>query len=87
MSGSQSAWDIAQVEVFRSPQTTTQGRNSIAGAIFVTTRAPTNDWEGRARAILGDFDTRQFSVALSGPVVKDELAKSYVAHDQTTRRS
>lgn len=31
VSGAQSAWDIAQVEVFRSPQTTTQGRNSIAG--------------------------------------------------------
>ncbi|WP_369025459.1 TonB-dependent receptor [Qipengyuania sp. RANM35] len=74
ISGSQSAWDIAQVEVFRSPQTTTQGRNSIAGAIFVTSKAPTPDWEGRARAIVGDFDTRQFSAMVSGPLVEDQIA-------------
>jgi len=33
--GAAPLWDIDRVEVFRSPQTTTQGQNSIAGAIFV----------------------------------------------------
>src|SRR5919106_5684851 len=40
-------WDTNRIEVFRSPQTTTQGQNSIAGAIFVTSNDPTFDPEAR----------------------------------------
>ena len=72
--GLTSLWDLARVEVFRSPQTTTQGRNSIGGAIFVTTADPTFQWEGRARAAVGDFDTRQLSGVVSGPLAGEELA-------------
>ena len=46
-------WDVAHVEVFRSPQTTTQGVNSIAGAIFIQTATPTDDFEWRAQLIGG----------------------------------
>lgn len=74
ISGSQSIWDVKQVEVFRSPQTTTQGRNSIAGAIFITTQSPTEQWEGRGRAIVGDENMQQFSASMSGPIINDELA-------------
>ena len=38
--GAAPLWDVDRVEVFRSPQTTTQGQNSIAGAIFVETSDP-----------------------------------------------
>ena len=72
--GLTSIWDLARLEVFRSPQTTTQGRNSIGGAIFVATEDPTLAWEGRARAVAGDLDTRQFSGAISGPLAGDGLA-------------
>lgn len=67
-------WDVARVEVFRSPQTTTQGRNSIAGAIFIETNDPGYEWQGKARALAGTFDTRQASVAVSGPIITDQLA-------------
>ena len=67
-------WDVERVEVYRSPQTTTQGRNAIAGAIFVETKAPTFDWEGRVRVAGGKLGTRQASAALSGPLLSDELA-------------
>jgi len=67
-------WDVRQVEVFRSPQTTTQGRNAIAGAIFVHTREPTQHWESAVRALIGDHDTRQLSAVASGPLVADQLA-------------
>lgn len=72
--GLSSVWDVARIEVFRSPQTTTQGRNSIAGAIFIETNDPTYEWEGRARALAGNFETYQLSGVVSGPLVEDQLA-------------
>ena len=72
--GLASVWDVERVEVFRSPQTTTQGRNSIGGAIFVETRDPVYDWEGRVRALAGNYDTWQGSAVISGPLVADQLA-------------
>lgn len=74
VAGSESAWDVERVEIFRSPQTTTQGRNSIAGAIFVETEDPVFNWEGRGRLIVGDFRTRQASAVVSGPIIDDQLA-------------
>ena len=67
-------WDVGQVEVYRSPQSTTQGRNSIAGAIFVSTKDPTFAWEGGARAIAASRRTRHLSGFVSGPLVADQLA-------------
>lgn len=72
--GLASTWDVERVEIFRSPQTTTQGRNSIAGAIFVHTNDPTSNWEGRARAIAGNYDLRQGSAMISGPIVPGQVA-------------
>lgn len=64
-------WDVSRVEVFRSPQTTTQGQNSIAGAIFVETADPTASGEYRARAIVGSYHTAQLSAVGSGPLTED----------------
>jgi outer membrane receptor protein involved in Fe transport len=58
-------WDVERVEVYRSPQTTTQGVNSIAGAIFIFSEDPTFEPEARLRLIAGDYRTRQVSVAAS----------------------
>jgi outer membrane receptor protein involved in Fe transport len=72
--GLQSLWDIDRVEVFRSPQTITQGRNAIAGAMFVTTAEPTFEWEGLGRAIASTHGRRQLSAAASGPISGDSIA-------------
>lgn len=72
--GTAPLWDVARVEVFRTPQTTTQGRNSIAGAIFIYSQDPTDEWEGRARGIVGDLHTRHLSASLSGPIAANGLA-------------
>ena len=69
--GAAPVWDIDRIEVFRTPQTTTQGPNSIAGAIFVTSREPTFASEARVRAIAGDIRTRELSGAVSGPLSQD----------------
>jgi outer membrane receptor protein involved in Fe transport len=71
---SEGLWDVDHVEVFRSPQTTTQGVNSIAGAIFIHTADPTYGFEVRARAIGGELRRRQASAVISGPLLGDQLA-------------
>ena len=40
LDGIPSTWDVAQVEVYRGAQSTTQGRNAIAGALVVATQDP-----------------------------------------------
>lgn len=72
--GATSAWDVDSVEVFRGPQTTSQGANAIAGAIVVNTKDPTFTPEGAYQAEIGSYNTRRASVALSGPIVGDDLA-------------
>jgi outer membrane receptor protein involved in Fe transport len=67
-------WDAERIEVFRSPQTTTQGQNSIAGAIFVETNDPSLSPEYGARAIVGSLRMRQVSALMSGPLAGDALA-------------
>ncbi|MEM1132118.1 MAG: TonB-dependent receptor [Pseudomonadota bacterium] len=67
-------WDVAQIEVYRGPQTTTQGRAGLAGAVIVETADPTFEWTGRARAAYGDFDTYQLAGAIGGPIIPDLLA-------------
>lgn len=79
-------WDVQRIEVFRSPQTTTQGQNSIAGAIFVNSNEPSFRPEFRARGILGDFKMRQLSAFASGPIAGDEVAFR-VAGDFRYRRT
>ncbi|KTF07147.1 TonB-dependent receptor, partial [marine sediment metagenome] len=34
LSGDSGMWDLQQIEVFRGPQSTSNGRNSIAGSVF-----------------------------------------------------
>jgi len=67
-------WDANRIEVFRSPQTTTQGQNSIAGAIFVDTNDPGMTPEFGVRGIVGSLKMRQVSALASAPIVDDTLA-------------
>lgn len=72
--GATGLWDVEQVEVYRGPQTTLQGRNSIAGAFVVETRDPTFFWEGAARDSAGTENRNRQSAMISGPLVEDTLA-------------
>lgn len=67
-------WDTQQVEVYRGPQSTLQGRNAIGGVIAIKTADPTYDWTGKARFAVGEYDTRQASAAIGGPILGQSLA-------------
>lgn len=72
--GATSPWDVRSIEVFRGPQTTSQGANAIAGAIIVNTKDPTFTREGAFLAELGSYNTRRTAFMLSGPIIADQLA-------------
>lgn len=67
-------WDLAQVEIFRGPQSTIQGQNALAGAIVMRSEDPAMDWSARARVLLSDPSDRRYALAGGGPLVADELA-------------
>lgn len=72
--GSTSIWDLNSIEVFRGPQTTSQGANAIAGAIVVNTKDPTFEREGAYQVEIGNYGSKRTSIMLNSPLYKDELA-------------
>lgn len=80
-----SLWDVDQVEVYRGPQSTQQGRNSIAGAIVIHTADPTFDWESRIRLAAGEQSKRVASFMTSGPIIDNRLAFRLAADYQSSK--
>ncbi|WP_093666019.1 TonB-dependent receptor [Sphingomonas gellani] len=60
--------DIAQIEELRGPQGTLFGKNTTAGAINITSRAPTFTREGFAELSYGDYNLVQARGWVSGPI-------------------
>jgi iron complex outermembrane receptor protein len=69
----QDLFDIEKIEVVRGPQGALYGRNAIGGAILITTRQPTNEFEASAGASYGRGDDYRVQGSVSGPIVADKL--------------
>ena len=66
--------DLERVEVLRGPQGTLFGKNSTAGAISITTRAPSFTREASEELSYGSFNFVQAKAAATGPLIGDTLA-------------
>lgn len=78
------AWDVASIEVLRGAQSTLQGRNALAGAIYVNTTRPGYDWDIRARAIYTEGNTLNLAAAIGGPIIDGKLAFRISAERMTS---
>jgi iron complex outermembrane recepter protein len=66
--------DVDQVEVLRGPQGTLFGRNSAAGVLNVTTKAPSFTPDFTVEGSYGNFDYEQIKASIAGPLLDDEIA-------------
>jgi len=71
--GPLSTFDMRQVEVLRGPQSTAQGRNSLAGSVYLRSNDPTPEWDARARVAGWSNSSHQYAVAGGGPLIGDQL--------------
>lgn len=84
--GASSIWDVNAVEIFRGPQTSALGANSIAGSVIINTKDPTFTPEREARLQVGNRSSRRASAVLSGPLMDEELA-ARLAVDYSSRNT
>ena len=68
--------DIESIQVLRGPQGTLYGRNSTAGAVVVTTKRPTDEFQAELRGGYSRFDEYDIGGALSGPLAEKLWARS-----------
>lgn len=87
--GMSDLFDIAQVEVLRGPQSTSLGRNALAGAVLISTNNPGTDWDSHLQLRYGRFDggaapgNHFYSTALaSGGPLSDSLGARVVLQDR-----
>lgn len=65
--------DVSAIEVLRGPQGALYGRNATGGAIIITTRQPTNKYEGHIRAGYATGEEYLAEASINGPIVDDKL--------------
>jgi iron complex outermembrane receptor protein len=81
-------FDIEQVEVLRGPQGHLFGRNTVSGAVNITTTPPSSTPQGSIRGIYGNHDAFEVYASASGPLsdrVLGKIAAGYETRDGFTR--
>ncbi|MDO6694767.1 TonB-dependent receptor [Aliiglaciecola sp. 3_MG-2023] len=69
----QQLFDIERIEVLRGAQGALYGRGAIGGAVNITTRRPTNDFEAKVTTSIASGNDFRVSGVASGAVVEDQV--------------
>jgi iron complex outermembrane receptor protein len=67
-------FDVERVEVLRGPQGALFGKNTVGGAINITTKQPEFEFGGQAQLRVGNFDTFESRFAINVPLVPEKAA-------------
>jgi iron complex outermembrane receptor protein len=70
--------DIERVEILKGPQGTLFGRNTIGGAISITTNKPTDQFEGYGEVNVGNYAAHTFTGVINVPVVPGKFDTRFV---------
>ncbi len=70
---------VQQVEVLRGPQGTFFGANTIAGAVNITTKRPTEEFGGEVKLEAGNYERGYAAGALNVPITENLLTRSTIA--------
>lgn len=76
-SANQELLDIDRVEVLRGPQGTLFGKNTIAGAISLTTVKPNEDFGGYVTAEYGNYNLLTIKGSVNVPLIEDKLYSKF----------
>lgn len=75
--------DLERVEILKGPQGILFGKNTVAGAVNITTAKPTEEFEGMVEALYeADHGQEQYNVVLSGPLTDSLSGRLAVRHDK-----
>ncbi|MEM8661193.1 MAG: TonB-dependent receptor, partial [Pseudomonadota bacterium] len=76
--------DLARVEILKGPQSILFGKNTIAGAVSITTSKPTDEFEGVAEGLWDpELDEQQYTFILSGPITDSVAGRVAVRHEKS----
>lgn len=77
--------DILSIEELRGPQGTLYGKNTVAGAINITTAAPSSSFEAHGSVSAGDFSYGKLAGTVSGPLTQDGKLTARLSAYKDTR--
>ena len=60
--------DIERIEVLRGPQGTLFGRNTMGGAVNITSRKPGDEFSGQVAVTAGNFERRDLRASIDIPI-------------------
>jgi outer membrane receptor protein involved in Fe transport len=74
--------EIEQIEILEGPQGELFGKNNDAGVINITTKKPSTTFGVTAEATAGNFNDREISASVTGPVGDISAARFYVGYQR-----
>ena len=75
--------DLSQIEVLKGPQGALYGRSAAAGAVIMSTKRPTQDFEGSVKVGAAEYGTYYGMATVAGGLGEDVAGRLTVNYRQT----